>query len=270
MSIDIVQVDAFTAVPFAGNPAGVCLLDAPAPVTWMQAVAAEMNLSETAFVSPGGDGYDLRWFTPAVEVDLCGHATLATAHVLRERGAPSTAVVRFHTRSGLLTARFDGAWIELDFPAKPAVPVPVPDGLAEALGAAPVRVERSHFDLLVELASEGVVRGLEPDIAAVSRVDARGVIVTAAASEPGVDFVSRFFAPRVGVPEDPVTGSAHCCLAPFWARRFGRDALTGYQASRRGGTVRVRAAGDRVILAGEAVTVLQGRLRPAPVAEGAS
>ncbi len=268
MSIEIVQVDSFTAVPFAGNPAGVCLLDAPAPASWMQSVAAEMNLSETAFASPAADGYDLRWFTPAVEVDLCGHATLATAHVLRQRGvAVGGRSVRFHTRSGLLSARFDGAWIELDFPAKPSEPVPAPAGLAEALGAAPVRVERSHFDLLVELASEDAVRGLEPDIAALGRVDARGVIVTAAASTPGADFVSRFFAPRVGVPEDPVTGSAHCCLAPFWAARLGRDALTGYQASRRGGTVKVRAAGDRVILAGQAVTVLEGRLLPAPSLE---
>jgi predicted PhzF superfamily epimerase YddE/YHI9 len=263
----VVQVDAFTAQPFAGNPAAVCVLSGPADPGWMQAVACEMNLSETAFAHPrGGDGgYQLRWFTPAVEVDLCGHATLAAAHVLWDEGfLKKTDPARFHTRSGLLTAVRQSDWIELDFPSEPSASEPAPSALLEALKA-PVRFAgRNRFDWLVELESEEVVRRLAPDITRLAAVPARGIIVTsrAASRAPGCayDFVSRFFAPRLGVPEDPVCGSAHCCLAPYWSERLGKSALVGYQASPRGGYVRVRPDGDRVFLGGQAVTVLRGEL----------
>ncbi|HEX2191042.1 MAG TPA: PhzF family phenazine biosynthesis protein [Longimicrobiaceae bacterium] len=261
MGQPVVQVDAFTDRPFAGNPAAVCILPSPRDEAWMQDVAREMNLSETAFLHPRGDEWELRWFTPACEVDLCGHATLASAHLLWEDGrlAPDSEA-RFHTRSGLLTARREGAWISMDFPAKPEEETaPSPD-LARALGVTPVYVGRSHFDCLVELESEEEVRGVRPDLGLLRGVAARGIIVTSRSEAPGVDFVSRFFAPRVGVDEDPVTGSAHCCLAPYWARRLGRSELVGYQASPRGGTVRVRAEGERVHLGGQAVTVLRGEL----------
>ncbi|CAA9298241.1 MAG: Phenazine biosynthesis protein PhzF like [uncultured Gemmatimonadetes bacterium] len=262
MPQSIIQVDAFADRPFTGNPAAVCILAAPREEGWMRDVAAEMNLSETAFLHPEEDGWRLRWFTPAVEVDLCGHATLATAHVLWEGGhLAADAQARFHTRSGLLTARRAGEWIELDFPAKPLLDAPPPGGVAEALGVVPVQVGRSHFDVLVEAASEDEVRALQPDMGRLMAVEARGVIVTARADEGAeYDFVSRFFAPRVGVNEDPVTGSAHCVLAPYWAAKLGRHELVGFQASRRGGTVRVRSAGDRVHLGGRAVTVLRGEL----------
>lgn len=267
----VFQVDAFTDEPFRGNPAAVVPLDGePRPDAWLAAVAAEMNLSETAFLRrrDGGDGFDLRWFTPAVEVDLCGHATLATAHVLWELGETAD-LLRFFTRSGALTAtRTASGEIELDFPATPPEPAEAPDGLVAALGAEPVRVTRTRFDYLVELADAAAVRELAPDLAVLRRLPVRGVAVTAAGDgkpgkpgEPGgADFVSRFFAPADGVDEDPVTGSAHCALAPYWADRLGRSELLGYQASRRGGFVRVRLSGDRVILGGRAVTVLRGDL----------
>jgi PhzF family phenazine biosynthesis protein len=261
MALAIIQVDAFTDKPFAGNPAAVCILPAPRDERWMQDVAREMNLSETAFLHPENDGYRLRWFTPAVEVALCGHATLASAHVLwQDRHLPEGAPARFHTQSGLLTAQRRGAWIELDFPATPPAPAEPPRGLVEALGVAPAAVGRSRFDYLVEVETEDMVRRLAPDLGALGRVEARGVIVTSRASAPGFDFVSRFFAPRVGVNEDPVTGSAHCVLAPFWAQRLGKTEMVAYQASARGGVVRVRVLGDRVILGGQAVTVLRGDL----------
>lgn len=261
MPQSVIQVDAFAERPFAGNPAAVCVMDSPRDEQWMRDVAMEMNLSETAFLHPEGDGYRLRWFTPAVEVALCGHATLASAHVLWETGAlAADAEARFHTLSGLLTCRRDGDWIWMNFPTKPEETAEAPEGLAQALGAEPVYVGRSQFDVLVEVASEDIVVGLAPDITALARVQARGVIVTARASRAGADFVSRFFAPRAGVNEDPVTGSAHCVLAPYWAAKLGRAELTGYQASRRGGHVRVRAAGDRVHLGGRAVTVMRGEL----------
>jgi PhzF family phenazine biosynthesis protein len=258
----IIQVDAFADRAFTGNPAAVCILPAPGEEGWMQSVAAEVNLSETAFLHAEEDGWRLRWFTPEVEVALCGHATLATAHVLWEDGHLSAGeLARFHTRSGLLTARRAGEWIELDFPAKPILDASAPDELAAALGVEPVYVGRSHFDVLVEVASEAEVRALRPDLGRLAGVEARGVIVTARADGgAGYDFVSRFFAPRVGVAEDPVTGSAHCVLAPYWASKLGRDELVGFQASRRGGTVRVRAAGERVHLGGRAITVLRGEL----------
>ena len=261
MSVPIYQVDAFTDTPFAGNPAGVCLLSGERPDAWMGAVAREMNLSETAFLLPEGDGYRLRWFTPAVEVALCGHATLASAHVLWTEGrAGAAGQLRFHTRSGELGARREGDWIELDFPARPERPIELPPGLAEALGARPVYTGLNVDDLLVLLEDAATVRNLQPDLARLSRLEARGISVTAPADMPGIDFVSRFFAPAVGVPEDPVTGSAHCCLGPFWQARLGRDALTGYQASTRGGLVKVRMLGERVLLQGQAVTVLRGEL----------
>jgi PhzF family phenazine biosynthesis protein len=264
MGQSIVQVDAFTDRPYSGNPAAVCVLETTAPDEWMKSVAREMNLSETAFLVPEADGFRLRWFTPAVEVDLCGHATLASAHVLWETGrlAP-TATARFLTRSGLLTARRDGDWIEMDFPAETPVVAEAPAGLIEALGVEPVHVARNRFDYLVEVADEATVRGCSPDFTRLRSVEARGVIVTSAAGGAGYDFVSRFFAPRAGVDEDPVTGSAHCCLAPWWSARFERDALTGHQASRRGGTVHVRLNGSRVLLRGMAVTVLRGELADA-------
>ena len=263
MGLQIVQVDAFADRPFAGNPAAVCVLPAPRDEAWMQAVAREMNLSETAFLHPENGDYRLRWFTPGAEVALCGHATLASAHVLWEDGAlPRDRQARFQSKSGLLTATARGDWIELDFPATAPVAAPPPQGLTSALGqgVAPRWVGRSRFDYLLELDSEAQVRALKPDLGALERVEARGVIVTSRATTQGYDFVSRFFAPRVGVPEDPVTGSAHCALAPYWSERLGRTEMTAYQASARGGVVRLRLAGERVMLGGQAVTVLRGEL----------
>jgi predicted PhzF superfamily epimerase YddE/YHI9 len=229
----------------------------------MADVAREMNLSETAFLVPRPDGaYDLRWFTPAVEVALCGHATLASAHVLWERGllAPDAPAV-FHTRSGALGAtRAPDGLIELDFPSRPSTPIPVPAGLVEALGEPVLQVRGSADDELVELASEAGVRRLAPDFARLRAVPVRGVIATARSESPPYDFISRFFAPRVGVDEDPVTGSAHCVLAPFWGERLGKHEMIGLQASAREGVVRVRCDGDRVKLGGRAVTVLVGEL----------
>ncbi len=255
------QVDAFTDERFKGNPAAVCILDGRRDDDWMQAVAGEMNLSETAFLLPGDKRYNLRWFTPSTEVDLCGHATLASAHTLWETGAVATEeTIEFDTRSGILSAGRSGEWIELDFPATPEEEGSCNIDLERALGATPTYVGKSAFDFLVELPSEQVVRELEPDFIVIQRAAARGIIVTARAATDDYDFVSRFFAPQSGVAEDPVTGSSHCCLAPYWARRLGRDELVGYQASQRGGTVRVRLDGDRVILGGQAITVFNADL----------
>jgi PhzF family phenazine biosynthesis protein len=261
MSLPLIHVDAFTATPFTGNPAAVCLLDAPADAGWMQAVAAEMNLPETAFVVAQADGFGLRWFTPTTEVDLCGHATLAAAHVLwEERRLATGTTARFHTRSGVLTAARRGAWIEIDFPSEPAAAEDAPAALLAALGVAAKWTGRNRFDWLVEVDSEHTVRGLVPALPRLAEVPTRGVIVTAPAGDGRHDFVSRFFAPRAGIPEDPVTGSAHCCLGPFWSARLGRTELMGYQASKRGGTVRVRVGETRTVLAGQAVTVVRGAL----------
>ncbi|MBI2491998.1 MAG: PhzF family phenazine biosynthesis protein [Candidatus Rokubacteria bacterium] len=261
MGLRIVQVDAFTDTPFHGNPAAVCVLPDERDAAWMRAVAAEMNLSETAFLVKRADGFGLRWFTPAVEVDLCGHATLASAHVLWEdRHLAREAQARFHTKSGLLTADRIGEWIELDFPVNRATPAAAPPGLAEALGAAPKYVGRNQFDYLVEVDSEDTVRALAPDHTALAKLPVRGVIVTSRASTHGFDFVSRFFAPGSGIAEDPVTGSSHCALGPFWGARLGKTQMLAYQASARGGVVRVRLAGERVALGGQAVTVLRGEL----------
>ena len=261
MPLSIIQVDAFTAKPFAGNPAAVCVLPAPREASWMQNVAREMNLSETAFLVRQTDGFDLRWFTPAVEVALCGHATLAGAHVLWECGhIKPDQQARFHTRSGLLTADRRGEWIEMDFPVKAEEAAEPPVRLSEALGAAMQYVGRNQFDYIVEVESESVLLGLKPNFTLLSEIPVRGVIVTARPETETYDFVSRFFAPASGVNEDPVTGSAHCCLAPYWARRLGKTEMTGYQASARGGVVRVRLNGDRVMVGGQAVTVLRGEL----------
>lgn len=227
----------------------------------MQDVAQEMNLSETAFVHPQSGDYQLRWFTPAVEVTLCGHATLAAAHILWETdGLPSHAPARFHTKSGLLTCRRKGQEIEMDFPAQPAQPATAPEGLTRALGVEPCFVGRSALDYLVEVDSPETVRSLSPDFARLSELPVRGVIVTSRSDLPGFDFVSRFFAPAAGVQEDPVTGSAHCTLGPYWQARLARTELVARQLSARGGVVRVRVAGDRVFLAGNAITVMRGEL----------
>lgn len=260
--VPILTVDAFTDEPFSGNPAGVCLLSQPEEKEWMQAVAREMNLSETAFLVPRLEGFELRWFTPATEVDLCGHATLASAHVLWETGiAPQGDPIRFQTRSGILAARQAEDRIVLDFPATPAHEAEPPPGLTGALGVVPVWAGRTtSADWLVEVEEEGTVRSLTPDLRRLSTIPARGLIVTSLSDDARFDFVSRFFAPRVGIDEDPVTGSAHCALAPFWSRRLERSSLTGFQASPRGGVVRVRDLGPRIELEGGAVTVLRGEL----------
>jgi PhzF family phenazine biosynthesis protein len=261
MPVSISCVDAFADRPFSGNPAAVCLLDSPKDESWMQQVAAEMNLAETAFVTRGAAGFDLRWFTPKVEVDLCGHATLAAAHALWAGGqAPRGSAIEFHTRSGILRARRRGDLIELDFPSEPATEGNTPAGLGEALGARILWAGRNRMDYLVEVESEQVLRALDPDIQAIARLGMRGVIVTCQGGATPYDFLSRFFAPAAGIAEDPVTGSAHCALAPFWSARLQRDSMAGYQASARGGVVRVTLRGDRVLLAGRAVTIYEGAL----------
>ncbi len=257
----IFQIDAFTDQPFRGNPAAVCILTRHHDDAWMQDVAREMNLSETAFLAEKEIGYNLRWFTPAVEVELCGHATLASAHALWEGGYNHTnQQIRFYTRSGLLTAEQNGGWIEMNFPAEPETRAPAPTDLSKALGAGLKYVGKNRFDYIVEIDSEETLRRIDPDFALLNTIPMRGIIVTSPSSSGKYDFVSRFFAPQVGVNEDPVTGSAHCCLAPYWAARLGRNELVGYQASPRGGFVRVRVVHDRVYLGGQAVTILQGKL----------
>ena len=261
MNVPLYHIDAFTDRPFSGNPAAVCLLSGPTDEGWMQQVAAEMNLSETAFLRREADCFHLRWFTPTIEIDLCGHATLAAAHLLWEAGELAPEITaRFQTRSGLLTAARKGNWIELDFPAEPALPAPAPEGLIEALGVMPRYVGRNRFDYLVEVDSEEAVRNLAPDFPRLAKISARGVMVTSRSSSSLYDFVSRFFAPASGIDEDPVTGSAHCCLGPFWKEQLHKDELVGYQASARGGIVRVRPAGERIYLGGQAVTVSRGTL----------
>ena len=261
MKTPIYQVDAFTEKPFHGNPAGVCFLSTPCTNQWMQGVAQEMNLSETAFLLPENSGYRLRWFTPAVEVDLCGHATLASAHILWETGRlASDKMAQFYSRSGLLTARLEGDWIQLNFPVKRLEEVAIPEGLSALLGVTPVFVGKNQFDYLVEVENEEILRNLQPDMTRLSQIPVRGVIVTCAATTPGYDFMSRFFAPRVGVPEDPVTGSAHCCLAPYWGEKLHKQSMLAYQASARGGELRLGLDGDRVLISGKAMTIFQGEL----------
>ncbi|HUY92883.1 MAG TPA: PhzF family phenazine biosynthesis protein [Pirellulales bacterium] len=254
------QVDAFADRPFTGNPAAVCWLEEAADPVWMQAVAAEMNLSETAFARRVGDGYELRWFTPAVEVDLCGHATLAAAHALWTGGVVADEPLCFHTKSGVLTCLRAGQWIELDFPSTPAEATSPTPALMEGLGVEPAYVGKSKFYTLVEVESAAAVRSLRPDFAKLGQAPTLGVIVTAHSDDPRFDFISRFFAPALGVDEDPVCGSAHCVLTPYWAEKLGKTQLLAYQASARGGVLRLRLGGDRVILGGQAVTVWQGEL----------
>jgi PhzF family phenazine biosynthesis protein len=257
----IYHVDAFTNQPFTGNPAAVCILTEPAQENWMQKVAREMNLSETAFLYRQDDGFDLRWFTPSVEIDLCGHATLASAHVLWEEGyLKSDQKACFHTRSGLLTAMRKGDWIELDFPADPENQITAPPGLSKALGVKPKYVGRNRFDYLVEVDSEETVRNLKPDFVLLKEFPVRGIIVTSIAASQGYDFVSRFFAPAVGINEDPVTGSAHCCLGLFWKERLNKEEFVACQVSLRCGVVRVRVGEKRVFLGGQAVTIMRGEL----------
>jgi PhzF family phenazine biosynthesis protein len=261
MSIPLFHIDAFAERPFSGNPAAVCMLDSPPPAEWMQGVGAEMNLSETAFTWPEADGFRLRWFTPAVEVALCGHATLAAAHALWEEGrARREEPIVFHTASGALKAARRGDEIELDFPQKPPADADAPPGLLEALGVVARHVARNEFDYLVEVASEREVRQMHPDFARLRGTPTRGVIVTARAETQPYDFVSRFFAPGAGIDEDPVTGSAHCCLGPYWRDRLHKSEFLAYQASRRGGVVGVRLEGDRTFLQGRAITIARGQL----------
>ncbi len=261
MPVLVFHVDAFTDIPFRGNPAAVCLLHEPRDAEWMRLVAREMNLSETAFVAPAGDMFSLRWFTPEVEVDLCGHATLASAHVLWEIGRlPGPDAARFDTRSGLLEVRRSDKWIVLDFPAIPAEPGTVPPQVVEALRVDPVATLVCGPRWLIEVDREETLRALAPDFARMRSVPGRAVMVTARSDDPSHDFVSRYFAPWVGVNEDPVTGVAHCCLGPYWGARLGKTVMTGHQASARGGTVKMEVRGARVMLSGQAVTVAAGAL----------
>lgn len=274
MSLPLIVVDAFASEPFRGNPAAVVLLPAARDQQWMQSIAMEMNLSETAFVYPDGDHLRLRWMTPAVEVDLCGHATIAATHAIRELHSLGTlpadiakfwinGAVQYQSRSGLLTAESSAHGITLDFPATNVEAAELPAGIAEALGVPSpelVFVGRSKFDYLIQVSSGAIVRGLHPDMKQLATLPVRGLIVTALGDESSHDFISRFFAPGAGVDEDPVTGSAHCALAPFWAPHFGRATLFGYQASKRGGLVRMELSGNRVRLSGKAVTVSRGEL----------
>lgn len=260
----IIQVDAFTSQPFAGNPAAVCVLPSPQGSQWMQQVAQEMNLSETAFLVKQADGFDLRWFTPTTEVDLCGHATLASAHVLWSEGhLEPNAEARFQTRSGLLTATLQEQslekWIELNFPAIPTVAIPVPAQLSAALGVSIDQVYEGAVGLIIEVESENTVRNMQPNFELLKTIPCQGVIVTSRA-DAQFDFVSRYFAPSFGINEDPVTGSAHCCLATFWHDRLQKTEFFAYQASARGGVVKVRYEGDRVFLRGQAITVFRGEL----------
>jgi PhzF family phenazine biosynthesis protein len=261
MPVPIWQIDAFTDQQFSGNPAAVCLLDVERDAAWMQSVAAEMNLSETAFVRRHADGFQLRWFTPTIEVDLCGHATLASAHALWIAGITgSDDPIHFHTRSGVLTASRDANLIRLDFPATPATECQPPPALLDALAIQPTFVCKTPFDRFLLVDSPDVVRSLQPDFRKLAAVPNQGVIVTAHSDDPRFDFISRFFAPAAGIDEDPVTGSAHCCLAPYWSKRLDKTEMIGFQASQRGGVVHARVAGNRVILGGQAVLVLKGEL----------
>jgi PhzF family phenazine biosynthesis protein len=258
----IYLVDAFTAVPFAGNPAGVC----PVAGDWpedLEAIAREMNQAETAFVRPRADGdWDLRWLTPTVEVDLCGHATLAAAHILWETARATESRLKFHTRSGILSASRVRDGIELDFPLSPVTETVAPPELLPSLGLTAAKfVGKTPFDWLIEIDSDATLRKLTPDFTDLGKIPTRGVIVTAPGTGTEYDFVSRFFGPAVGIDEDPVTGSAHCALAEFWGRKLGASEMVGFQASARGGIVRVKLNNDRVILSGQAVTVLSGELR---------
>jgi PhzF family phenazine biosynthesis protein len=262
-------VDAFASGPFTGNPAAVVPLQRWPDDKWLQNVAMEMNLSETAYFVRNESGFDLRWFTPKMEVDLCGHATLATAKVISHLGLNGAGLeIAFSSRSGKLLARLRPECIELDFPLKPEVPAEPPAGLAEALGVAPKYVGRNQFDYLVEVESDEMLRRLTPDFQQLARVECRGIIVTARSSDPAFDFVSRFFAPAAGIDEDPVTGSAHCCLADYWRKRLGKSKFRAYQASTRGGVIQVDIVDDRVLLGGQAVIFSQGEILHSQIMPG--
>ncbi|MDJ0533687.1 MAG: PhzF family phenazine biosynthesis protein [Xenococcaceae cyanobacterium MO_207.B15] len=263
MKQNIIQVDAFTSTPFQGNPAAVCVLETAQDTSWMQLVAREMNLSETAFITKQDDGFNLRWFTPTTEVPLCGHATLASAHVLWTKGylAPEQPA-HFHTLSGLLVARQQGEWMELDFPANVSETITPPPELAEALAVNLKATYQNSLGYLVEVESSDIVKNLQPNFSLLKTLSVDGVIVTSIAeANSEYDFVSRFFAPNLGIDEDPVTGAAHCCLAPFWRNQLEKDSFLAYQASARGGVVRVNYDGkERVYLGGQAITVMEGIL----------
>lgn len=264
MTQDLIRyfvVDAFTERPFGGNPAAVVLLSAWPDDTWLQNIAMEMNLSETAFLVQNQRGFDLRWFTPAVEVDLCGHATLASAFAIRHAGLhEDQSELEFSTRSGILTATSHGDQIQLDFPLKPESPTKPPVDLIEGLSVIPTYVGKSEYDYLVEVKTEHELRSLTPQFDRLAKLDCRGIIVTSTSTETEFDFLSRFFGPAVGVDEDPVTGSAHCCLAHYWKKRTGRDRFTAFQASQRGGVVHLTVKQNRVLLGGNAIIVAQGEL----------
>jgi len=260
MSLSLFHVDAFTDCPFAGNPAAVCLLPSWKADSWLQAVAREMNLSETAFLVKQPDHFDLRWFTPKVEVDLCGHATLAAAHILWQQNLVTGDEIRFSTRSGILKAVHHDDSIELDFPLKPEEPAEAPPGLLEALGISAKYVGKNQFDYLLEVEAEATLRGIAPDFKRLATMPVRGIIVTSRSADARFDFVSRFFAPGAGIDEDPVTGSAHCCLGDFWRKRLGKAEFVAFQASPRGGVVKVRVTKDRAFLGGKAITVARGEL----------
>ncbi|NEO35190.1 MAG: PhzF family phenazine biosynthesis protein [Moorea sp. SIOASIH] len=263
MGQTIIQVDAFTSKPFTGNPAAICVLPTAQDGSWMQNVAQEMNLSETAFLLKQDDGFNLRWFTPTVEVPLCGHATLASAHVLWSEGHVSPdQMIRFYTKSGLLMAQRQGEWIQLDFPVNPSEVISTPEQLSQTLGVPIKWVGKNSLGYLVEVESEELVKQMQPNFQLMTTLPLSAVIVTSwADSDSEYDFVSRFFAPRLGIDEDPVTGSAHCCLAPFWRERNSKDEFLAYQASSRGGVVKVNYTGsDRVFLSGQAVTILRSEL----------
>ena len=265
-TIPIFQIDSFASGPFTGNPAAVCLMSEPASDHWLRDVAAEMNLAETAFVWELSERFRLRWFTPLVEVDLCGHATLAAAHALWECGwlAPNE-VAKFDSESGELFAQRSGELIQLDFPAEPATECEPPIGFEDALSIDPVWFGKNRIDYLVQVESEAEVENAKVDFKRLAEITDRGLMVTASSHRDDCDFVSRFFAPGVGIPEDPVTGSAHCCLAPFWSERLGKTTLVGFQASKRGGFVQTQMLADRVQLGGRATTILEGALK-VPVA----
>jgi PhzF family phenazine biosynthesis protein len=261
MAIEIYQADAFTDRPFGGNPAGVCLLPGPADEEWMQKVARDMNLPETAFLYREKGGCSLRWFTPTVEVELCGHATLASAHVLWETGlVPRRDVIEFYTLSGTLTAARNGDMIELDFPSEPESKAEAPPALTESLGVKPLYIGKNRFDYLVEVGSEKIVRSIKPDFRLLAAIPVRGVMVTSASDDPKYDFVCRFFGPASGINEDPATGSAYCCLGPYWEKKTGKSEFLAYQASERGGVIGVRVLGERVKLLGKAVTIFKGQM----------
>lgn len=259
--IRLIQVDAFSDRPFSGNPAAICLLEEDVDSEWMQSLAEEMNLSETAFVRPLDEGFGLRWFTPVAEVDLCGHATLASAHVLWSEGLAATdAPIQFHTRSGVLPCRKQGETIELDFPTTPPSEAEPPDGLCDSLGVHPTYCGKTQFDTLLIVETEDTVRSLSPDFTRLREFPTRGIIVSSACRDPAIDFISRYFAPAFGIDEDPVTGSAHCCLGPYWAEELGKTKLNAFQSSQRGGHVRVSVEGGRTLLGGKAVTVMRGEI----------